>query len=307
MIFPPYRSASPPLCEQGWEEGMLGMKKAGRRLIVVPPNLAYGSKGVPNCVPANSTLIFEAELRRVTSTEQSLYFLHWVWCHINHVYSTSVKWNIFFLFCALGEVFQGQWLWSGQCQLQRLCCSFPSSQCGESDPRGCSTDDCLRPRQTRVSQAIPNSIFLNFSHVAWFVSDLSCFIHLFFSREPQLRAKSNSLSEQLAVSNITAFLSLSMKPLTKTTVCSYFTAVVCHFLFKLQNPDASKAKLISRMAKMGQPMLPFLTGVASQPESSDSELEVGMFIMCFLSEDLKKGKKVILCGFLFDKKKHVMI
>lgn len=47
---------------------MLGMKKAGRRLIVIPPNQAYGSKGVPNRVPANSTLIFEAELRRVTVT-----------------------------------------------------------------------------------------------------------------------------------------------------------------------------------------------------------------------------------------------
>uniref|UniRef100_A0AAQ4PQJ4 peptidylprolyl isomerase n=1 Tax=Gasterosteus aculeatus aculeatus TaxID=481459 RepID=A0AAQ4PQJ4_GASAC len=90
---------------KGWEEGMLGLKKAGRRLIVVPPNQAYGSKGIPNRVPANSTLVFETELRR--------------------------------------------------------------------------------------------------------------------------------------------------------------------------NPDATKAKLISRMAKMGQPMLPFLTGGANQPESSDSELEVG--------------------------------
>lgn len=53
---------------QGWEEGMLGMKKGGRRLIIIPPNLAYGSKGVPNRVPANSTLIFEAEPRRVTHT-----------------------------------------------------------------------------------------------------------------------------------------------------------------------------------------------------------------------------------------------
>ncbi|KAI4820403.1 hypothetical protein KUCAC02_028383 [Chaenocephalus aceratus] len=42
---------------------------------------------------------------------------------------------------------------------------------------------------------------------------------------------------------------------------------------QLANPDATKAKLISRMAKMGQPMLPFLTGGASQHESSDSELE----------------------------------
>jgi len=54
---------------QGWEEGMVGLKKAGRRLVVVPPDQAYGAKGVPNRVPANSTLIFEVELRRVTPTE----------------------------------------------------------------------------------------------------------------------------------------------------------------------------------------------------------------------------------------------
>ncbi|NWW40771.1 FKB15 protein, partial [Panurus biarmicus] len=40
------------------------------------------------------------------------------------------------------------------------------------------------------------------------------------------------------------------------------------------NPDVAKAKLISRMAKMGQPMLPFLAGTAgSQLDSSDSEIE----------------------------------
>lgn len=52
-------------------------------------------------------------------------------------------------------------------------------------------------------------------------------------------------------------------------------------LLQFQNPDATKAKLISRMAKMGQPMLPFLTGAASQPESSDSELEVSI-LSCVL-------------------------
>uniref|UniRef100_A0A8D3CIP8 peptidylprolyl isomerase n=1 Tax=Scophthalmus maximus TaxID=52904 RepID=A0A8D3CIP8_SCOMX len=138
---------------KGWEEGMLGMKKTGRRLIVVPPHLAYGSKGVPNRIPANSTLIFEAELRRVHADQ------------------------------------------------------------GRSG----------------------NSIILNLN--VFCILSLTIFFYSFFFREPPLRAKSNSLSEQLA------------------------------------NPDATKAKLISRMAKMGQPMLPFLTGVTSQPESSDSELE----------------------------------
>lgn len=38
----------------------------------------------------------------------------------------------------------------------------------------------------------------------------------------------------------------------------------------------AKSKLISRMAKMGQPMLPFLPGSAPvQLDSSDSEIEVG--------------------------------
>lgn len=46
---------------------MLGMKKAGHRRIIVPPHLAYGPKGVPGRVPANSTLIFEVELQRVPS------------------------------------------------------------------------------------------------------------------------------------------------------------------------------------------------------------------------------------------------
>lgn len=60
------------LCNQGWEEGMLGMKKSGHRLIIVPPHLAYGAKGVPSRVPANSTLIFEVELQRVQSTDPLL-------------------------------------------------------------------------------------------------------------------------------------------------------------------------------------------------------------------------------------------
>ncbi|KAI2661361.1 FK506-binding protein 15 [Labeo rohita] len=130
---------------KGWEEGMLNMRKGGKRLMVIPPSLAYGSQGVANRVPPDSTLVFEAEIRRVLHSHFhiSTYFLPY---------------------------------------------------------------------------------FLTFEVVS----------------EPPLRAKSNSLSEQLS------------------------------------NPDATKAKLISRMAKMGQPMLPFITGPASspsQPDSSDSELE----------------------------------
>lgn len=46
---------------------MLNMRKGGRRLLVIPPALAYGSDGVPGRVPADSTLVFETEIRRVRS------------------------------------------------------------------------------------------------------------------------------------------------------------------------------------------------------------------------------------------------
>ncbi|XP_026177677.1 FK506-binding protein 15 isoform X2 [Mastacembelus armatus] len=156
---------------KGWEEGMLGMKKAGSRLIVIPPHLAYGSKEIPNRIPANSTLIFEAELRRVKFSKDT------------------------------GS--------------DRASPSFRDSAAPSPAPSPAPSVENLAPDPAvQVITSGPGR-----------------------PGDPPLRAKSNSLSEQLA------------------------------------NPDATKAKLISRMAKMGQPMLPFLTGVASQPESSDSELE----------------------------------
>lgn len=44
---------------------MLGMQKGGRRLLIVPPSMGYGSKGIANHVPANSTLVFDVEIHRV--------------------------------------------------------------------------------------------------------------------------------------------------------------------------------------------------------------------------------------------------
>uniref|UniRef100_A0AAQ5YE03 peptidylprolyl isomerase n=1 Tax=Amphiprion ocellaris TaxID=80972 RepID=A0AAQ5YE03_AMPOC len=156
---------------KGWEEGMLGMQKEGSRLIVIPPNLAYGSKGVPNRVPSDSTLIFEAELRRVKFSKDS------------------------------GS--------------DRTSASSRDSAAPSPAPSTAPSVQNATPEPpVQAAASGPGR-----------------------PGEPLLRAKSNSLSEQLA------------------------------------NPDATKAKLISRMAKMGQPMLPFMTEVAGHPESSDSELE----------------------------------
>ncbi|KAM6316262.1 FK506-binding protein 15 isoform 2-T2 [Podargus strigoides] len=154
---------------KGWEEGMMGMKKGGRRYLIIPPAWAYGAQGVAGRVPPDSTLVFEVEVRRVKLVKE----------------------------------------------------------CSGSDGQSVSSRDSPAP------SPVPNSD--GFSADAGLLPPSTIPPK---PGEPAVRAKSNSISEQLA------------------------------------NPDVAKAKLISRMAKMGQPMLPFLAGTAgSQLDSSDSEIE----------------------------------
>uniref|UniRef100_A0A8C9IH47 peptidylprolyl isomerase n=2 Tax=Piliocolobus tephrosceles TaxID=591936 RepID=A0A8C9IH47_9PRIM len=153
---------------KGWEDGMLGMKKGGKRLLIVPPACAVGSEGVIGWTQAtDSILVFEVEVRRVKFARDS-----------------------------------------------------------GSDGHSVSSRDSAAP------SPIPGGDSLSADPVVSPPTPIP-----FKSGESALRTKSNSLSEQLAIN---------------------------------ASPDAVKAKLISRMAKMGQPMLPILP---PQLDSNDSEIE----------------------------------
>ncbi|XP_049491983.1 FK506-binding protein 15 isoform X2 [Panthera uncia] len=159
---------------KAWEDGMLGMKKGGKRLLVIPPACAAGSEGVTGWTQSpDSILVYEVEMRRVKFARDS-----------------------------------------------------------GSDGHSVSSRDSAAPSPIPGADSLSADPVVSPPTSVPFKSGMCVTF-----REPALRIKSNSLNEQLTVNT---------------------------------NPDTVKAKLISRMAKMGQPMLPILP---PQLDSNDSEIE----------------------------------
>jgi len=54
----------------GWTEGLQLIKVGGKIELVLPPELAYGTRALPS-IPANSILVFEVELLEITQAKET--------------------------------------------------------------------------------------------------------------------------------------------------------------------------------------------------------------------------------------------
>jgi FKBP-type peptidyl-prolyl cis-trans isomerase len=52
---------------KGWDEGVVGMKKGGKRKLTIPADKAYGKAGHPPAIPPDSPLVFDVELVEIVA------------------------------------------------------------------------------------------------------------------------------------------------------------------------------------------------------------------------------------------------
>jgi peptidylprolyl isomerase len=53
----------------GWDQGVEGMQVGGRRVLTIPPDLAYGEQGAGGVIGPNATLVFVVDLVEVEASE----------------------------------------------------------------------------------------------------------------------------------------------------------------------------------------------------------------------------------------------
>ncbi len=55
---------------RGWDQGVIGMKEGGKRLLVIPAAWGYGARGVPGKIPPGSALVFEVSVVKIVGQPQ---------------------------------------------------------------------------------------------------------------------------------------------------------------------------------------------------------------------------------------------
>ena len=58
----PFTLQLPGQVIEGWNRGLTGMRQGGRRMLTIPPDLAYGRQGFPPDIGPNETLVFVIDL-----------------------------------------------------------------------------------------------------------------------------------------------------------------------------------------------------------------------------------------------------
>ena len=53
---------------KGWDEGLIGIQKGGKRLLVIPADKAYGARSPTPKIPPNSALVFEVTLTNILAS-----------------------------------------------------------------------------------------------------------------------------------------------------------------------------------------------------------------------------------------------